>query len=249
MSLELTHTYTGDLSIRAGVGQSDGTTLCSVQVLEPDPNEGGDGGLSGDIDLSDCADQYPPDAEHLWFLQVIDTADLDSGTIDSLSLTGPDGQTFDFDNVPADIPDNDPNGLTLFTDGSGGGSSTTEIGAGGAPTASITIDHSFQGDLAVTVGVLDAAGNVLCEEPFATPDQNNSEDGLDVSGPVSDCAAQYPPSTDRRWYLFAADTLEQDTGSVVSATLEGDDGQTFSVDTSNAAIPDADPDGLVLFFQ
>lgn len=249
MTIDLTHTYTGDLSIRAGVGQSDGTTLCSVQVLEPDPNEGGDGGLSGDIDLSDCADQYPPDAEHLWFLQVIDTADLDSGTVDSLSLTGPDGQTFAFDNVPAEIPDNDPDGLTLFTDGSGGGSSTTDIGAGGAPTASITVDHSFQGDLAVTVGVLDADDNVLCEEPFATPDQNNSAEGLDVSGPVSDCAAQYPPSADRRWYLFVADTLAQDTGSVVSATLEGDDGQTFSVDTSNADIPDADPDGMVLFFQ
>ncbi len=26
-------------------------------------------------------------------------------------------------------------------------------------------------------------------------------------------------------------------------------GQTFSVDTSSAAIPDADPDGLLLFFQ
>ena len=248
MSLELTHTFTGDLSIRAGVGQSDGTTLCSVQVVEPDPNDGGDGGLSGDIDLSECADQYPPDDEHLWFLQVIDTADLDSGTVDSLSLTGPDGQTFNFDNVPAEIPDNDPDGLTLFTDGSSG-SASTDIGAGGAPTASITIDHSFQGDLAVTVGVLDADDNVLCEEPFATPDQNNSEDGLDVSGPVSDCASQYPPSADRRWYLFAADTLAQDTGAVVSATLEGDDGQAFSVDTSQGDIPDADPDGLVLFFQ
>ncbi len=248
MSLELTHTYTGDLSIRAGVGQSDGTTLCSVQVHEPDPNENGDGGISGDIDLSECADQYPPDAEHLWFLQVIDTADLDSGTVDSLSLTGPDGQTFEFDNVPADIPDNDENGLTLFTDGSSG-SSTTDIGAGGAPTASVTIDHSFQGDLAVTVGVLDADGNVLCEEPFATPDQNNGENGLDVTGPVSDCVAQYPPSADRQWYLFVADTLAQDTGSVVSATLEGPDGQTFTVDTSSADIPDADPDGLLLFFE
>ena len=248
MTLELTHTYTGDLSIRAGVGQSDGTTLCSVQVLEPDPNEGGDGGLSGDVDLSECADEYPPDADHLWFLQVIDTADLDSGTVDELSLTGPDGQTFEFDNVPADIPDNDPDGLTLFTDGSSG-SATTDIGAGGAPTASIEIDHSFRGDLAVTIGVLDGAGNVLCEEPFATPDQNSSENGLSVSGPVSDCVAQYPPSADRQWYLFVADTLDQDTGSVISATLEGDDGQTFAVDTSDAAIPDADPDGLLLFFQ
>ena len=249
MSIELTHTYTGDLSIRAGVGQSDGTTLCSVQVLEPDPNEGGDGGLSGDIDLSDCADQYPPDAEHLWFLQVIDTADLDSGTVDQLSLTGPDGQTFEFDNVPADIPDNDPDGLTLFTDGSGGGSSTTDIGAGDAPTASVSIDHTYRGDLAVTVGVLDANDTLLCEEPLATPDSNDTEEGLEVEAPVSDCADQYPPSADRRWYLFVADTVAQDTGEVVSATLDGPDGDTFTVDTSDAAIPDADPDGLLLFFQ
>ena len=48
---------------------------------------------------------------------------------------------------------------------------------------------------------------------------------------------------------FVADTLAQDTGSVVSAPLEGDDGQTISVDVSQGDIPDADPDGLVLFFQ
>ncbi len=248
MTLDLTHTYTGDLSIRAGVGQPDGTTLCSVQVLEPDPNDGGDGGISGDIDLSECADQEGPDADHLWFLQVIDTADLDSGTIDSLTLTAPDGSTFDFDDLPADIPDNDPDGVTLFTDGTGGGSSTNDIGAGDAPVASVSIDHSFQGDLAVTVGVLDADDNVLCEEPLATPDQSNSEEGLEVEAPVSDCADQYPPSTDRQWYLFVADTLAQDTGQVVSATLTGPDGETFTVDTP-ADIPDADPDGLLLFFS
>lgn len=246
MTLELTHTFTGDLSIRAGVAESDGTTVCSVQVLEPDPNDGGDGGISGDIDLSDCADAFPPDTDNLWFLQVIDTADLDSGTIDSLTLTGPDGSTFDFDNLPADIADNDPDGVTLFTDGSSA-SSTTDVGAGDAPTAAISIDHTFRGDLAVTVGVLDADDNVLCEEPLATPDQNEGDEGLEIDAPVSDCAGEFPPSPDRQWYLFVADTLERDTGTVVSATLTGTDGTTFSADTP-ADIPDADPDGLLLFF-
>lgn len=248
MTVSLTHPYTGDLSIRAGVSQPDGTTVCSVSVLDPDPNDAGDGSFAGDIDLSDCADNFPPDNENLWFLQVIDTAARDSGTVDELSLTGPDGQSLDFGDLPADIPDNDPDGVTLLTDGSGSSSSTVG-GAGDAPTASVTIDHPYQGDLAVTVGVLDPDDNVLCEEPLATPDQNNGEQGLDVSVPVSDCAREYPPSAERRWYLFAADTLERDTGSVTSATLEGADGQTFAVDTSSAAIPDADPDGLLLFFQ
>ncbi|MCB9372997.1 MAG: hypothetical protein H6518_09465, partial [Microthrixaceae bacterium] len=248
LSLALTHTYTGDLSIRAGVGRPDGTTLCSVQVLDPDPNDGGDGGLEGDIDLSGCADQYPPAADRLWFLEVIDTADLDEGTVDSLSLTGPDGETFEFGDLPADIPDNDPDGLVLFTDGAGG-SSATDISATSAPTASITIDHTFRGDLAVTVGVLDGDGDVLCEEPFATPDRNDGENGLAVTGPVSDCVSEYPPSADRQWYLFVADTLDQDTGSVLDATLEGPDGQVFAVDTTDADIPDADPDGLLLLFE
>ena len=46
-----------------------------------------------------------------------------------------------------------------------------------------------------------------------------------------------------------ADTLAEDTGSVTSATLDGPDGQTFAVDTTSADIPDADPDGLLLFFS
>ncbi len=246
MSVAITHSFRGDLSIRAGVGQPDGTTLCSVQVLDPDANDSDDD-FAGDIDLSECADQFPPDAQHLWFLQVTDNADLDTGTVDELSLTGPDGSTFDFDNLPADIPDNDVDGVTLYTDGSSG-SSTSDIGAGDAPTASVSIDHTFRGDLAVTVGVLDAGDNVLCEEPLATPDSTDTAEGLEVVAPVSDCADQYPPSADHRWYLFVADTLERDTGQVVSATLDGPDGQTFTVDTP-ADIPDADPDGLLLFFR
>ncbi|HET9542173.1 MAG TPA: hypothetical protein VFP02_03770 [Acidimicrobiales bacterium] len=67
--------------------------------------------------MSDCADQYPPSDETRWFVQVIDTAAVDEGTVDSLTLNGPDGESIEFDDLPATIPDDDPQGLVLLTDG------------------------------------------------------------------------------------------------------------------------------------
>ena len=247
MSLEIDHSYTGDLSIRAGVGEPDGTVTCSVNVLDPDPNDPGDGGLSGDIDLGECADQFPPGEENLWFLEVVDTAAEDEGTVESLTLTGPDGEEFDFGDLPVSIPDDDEDGIVLVTDGDEGQSTNP---SSRSAVASIEIDHPYQGDLAVTVGVLDEDDEVLCEEPLATPDQNNDEEGLTIEASVEDCVNDYPPSEQRRWYLFVADTLSEDTGEIVSATLEGPDGEEFEIDVDNGEpIPDADPDGILLFFE
>jgi subtilisin-like proprotein convertase family protein len=247
MSLEIDHSYTGDLSIRAGVGQPDGTVTCSVNVLDPDPNDPGDGGLSGDIDLSECEDQFPPDEENLWFLEVVDTAGEDEGTVESLTLTGPDGEEFDFGELPVDIPDDDEDGIVLVTDGSEGQSTNP---SSRAAVASIEIDHPFRGDLAVTVGVLDDEDDVVCEEPLATPDQTDDGEGLSIEAAVEDCVNDYPPSDELRWYLFVADTLAEDTGEIVSATLEGPDGEEFAIDLDGGTeIPDADPDGVLLFFE
>ena len=58
--------------------------------------------------MSDCADQYPPSDETRWFVEVIDTAAVDEGTVDSLTLNGPDGESIEFDDLPATIPDDDP---------------------------------------------------------------------------------------------------------------------------------------------
>jgi len=244
--IEIAHSYVGDLSIRAGTADNDGgDVLCSVDVLAPDSSDAGDGGLSGSIDMSDCADQYPPSDETRWFVQVIDTAAVDEGTVESLTLTGPDGDAIEFDGLPATIPDNDPGGLVLLTDGER--AEPTSSPGGGAPQLSVTIDHPYAGDLSVEVGAVDAGDNILCQEQVATPDASNSEPGLQIDVELADCANAFPPSEDIRFYLFVADTLAEDTGSLVDATLTGPDGDVYRV-RDTGRIPDADPDGVTTFF-
>ena len=244
--IEITHSYVGDLSIRAGTADNDGgDVLCSVDVLAPDSANAGDGGLSGSIDMSDCADQYPPSDETRWFVQVIDTAAVDEGTVESLTLNGPDGESIDFDGLPATIPDNDPSGLVLLTDGER--AQPTSSPGGGAPELSVTIDHPYAGDLSVEVGAVDAADNVLCQEQVVTPDASNNASGLQIDVELADCAGAFPPGADTRFYLFVADTLAEDTGVLVAASLTGPDGDVYEV-RDTGQVPDADPDGVTTFF-
>ena len=248
MTLAITHSYVGDLSIGAGVASADGDLLCSVPVLDPDESERGDGGIEGSVDLSDCADQYPPSPDALWFLDVTDTAAEDVGTLDSVSLTGPDGEVIDFEGLPAEIPDADTDGLVVFTDGSTTESDTT-VG-GDAPSLQVDIDHPYAGDLSVEVGAVDADSNVLCQVQVATPDQSNSEPGLQIEESLDECAASFPPDAGTRFYLLVVDTLAEDTGHLNGATLEGSDGERLvATPDGDGEIPDADPDGLLVLFE
>jgi subtilisin-like proprotein convertase family protein len=244
--LEITHSYVGDLSIEAGTADNEGgNILCSVDVLDPDSSNAGDGGLSGTIDMSDCADQFPPSDSTRWFVRVIDTAAVDEGTVDSLTLNGPDGESIEFTDLPVDIPDNDPDGVVLLTDGDL--AQPTSSPGGDAAHVDITIDHPYAGDLSVELGAVDDNDNLLCQEALATPDVSNNAAGLTIDQDLSDCAQYFPPQDGVRFYLFVADTLEEDQGQLTEATITGPDGETFQTDTGT--IPDADPEGVTTFFR
>jgi subtilisin-like proprotein convertase family protein len=244
--IEITHSYVGDLSIRAGAAESDGGDIvCSVDVLSPDPGDAGDGGLSGTIDMSDCADSFPPSEDTRWFVQVIDTAAVDEGTVDSLTLNGPDGDSIEFTDLPVDIPDNDPDGVVLLTDGER--AQPTSSPGGDAGHVNITIDHPYAGDLSVEIGAVDDNDNLLCQEALATPDASNNTAGLTIDQDLEDCAQYFPPQDGVRFYLFVADTLREDEGQLTEATITGPDGETYQTDTGT--IPDADPTGVTTFFQ
>ena len=140
-----THGYHGDLSVRAGVADADGTIICSVPVLEPDPADSESGVLEGEIDMSECAALFPPTPDQQWFLQVIDTAAEDTGTIDAFSVTGADGSVFAFTDVPVEVPDDDVDGIALLLDGSGGSSGQAGgagQGSGRRPPSRVGCDHS-----------------------------------------------------------------------------------------------------------
>ena len=44
------------------------------------------------------------------------------------------------------------------------------------------------------------------------------------------------------------DTLAEDVGQLVDATLTGPDGDVYVAESIGAEIPDADPDGVTAFF-
>jgi subtilisin-like proprotein convertase family protein len=115
VSLAISHAFVGDLQVRAGVADpSSGDVLCSVPVLEPDPQDSSDD-VSGEVDMSACASFFPPSAGAAWFLEVVDVAALDEGTIDRFELFGPDGTLVgSAAGVPIDIPDDDPGGAVAL---------------------------------------------------------------------------------------------------------------------------------------
>jgi len=244
--IEISHTYVGDLSIRAGTADNDGGNVqCSVDVLDPDPSNSSSDGLSGTIDMSDCADEFPPSDETRWFVQVIDTAAQDEGTVDSLTLNGPDGESIEFEDLPVTIPDDDPDGVVLLTDGDR--AEPTSSPGGDAGHVSITLDHPYAGDLSVEIGAVDGDGNLVCQERLATPDVQNNTPGLTIDQDLDDCAADFPPQEGVRFYLFVADTLREDEGRLVEAVLTGPDGERYETDTG--PVPDADPEGVTTFFR
>ncbi len=248
IDLAITHTYIGDLQIAAGVADAEGTIICSVSLQDTDPTNS-EADLSGSADMSGCAEFYPPSPDQQWYLQVIDTAAVDEGTVDQFMLNGPDGQTFDFAGVPVDIPDADPDGVALLLNGSGGSSGTAGgTGQGstmGLPAVQVSITHPYRGDLAVTAGVLGPDGSPLCEVVVSTPNPEDSEAAVVSDTSLEDCAEFYPPTAEQPWYVFAADTLEVDTGTLDSVTLAGPDGVSYTAADLPAELPDGDPNGVV----
>lgn len=114
VSLAISHTYIGDLQVRAGAADAaTGRVLCSVPVLEPDPQASGDD-AEGEVDMSACAEHFPPSAEVVWFLEAVDTAALDTGAIERFEVFAPDGTLVAAADTPVPIPDDDPEGAVAL---------------------------------------------------------------------------------------------------------------------------------------
>ena len=110
--ITIDHTYIGDLLVQVAVLDSAaGTVACREDVLTPNPEDSTDG-FQTTVDLSRCAGFYPPTANLVWFLRVVDNAGLDEGSVVGFELRGPDG-VVRTTSLPAAIPDNDPEGVLL----------------------------------------------------------------------------------------------------------------------------------------
>ncbi len=108
------------------------------------------------------------------------------------------------------------------------GFSAVGIGDGGAPsetTARIEIDHSYRGDLVVTVGVGNPDSPVW--STVVSNRQGGSADNIYITVDISGGAASLPPSWADRWYVSVYDAAGYDTGQISTFSIT-DHGTTFT---------------------
>ncbi len=109
------------------------------------------------------------------------------------------------------------------------------IGGSGPPsetTARIEIDHTYRGDLVVTVGVGDPAN------PYWSKVVSNREGGsandIYLTVDISGGADHLPPDWNNRWFLKVYDAAGYDTGNIVKFSVT-DHGTTYTA--TNVPVP------------
>lgn len=113
VSFAITHTFVGDLFLRVGVAGPDGEVRCSIPVLEPDPQDDSDD-IEGAVDVTACASFLPPSPTQRWFLEVVDEAALDEGSVTAFAVLDAGGQVVaEASDLPITIPDDDPGGVRV----------------------------------------------------------------------------------------------------------------------------------------
>lgn len=125
------------------------------------------------------------------------------------------------------------------------------VGIGGttpsATTARIEINHTYRGDLVVTLGVGDP--NSPTWSTIVSNRQGGSADNIYTTVDIAAGAANLPPSWQNRWFLKVYDAAAQDTGSIQKFSIT-DNGTTYTAadvpipindyQTSISYIPTAD---------
>jgi len=201
------HTYRGDLIVTVGVGDPN-NPLWSMPVWN---GEGGSAdNLDITVDISGGVQYLPPSSSNRWFLKVYDRYYWDQGSITAFTITY-QGQTHSSIDVPVPIYD-------LQT-------AYAYIPGGGFATAHIGIQHTWRGDLVVTVGVGDP--NNPLWSVVAWNRQGGSEDNLDLTVDISGGAQYLPPSVDHRWFVKVYDAAAWDQGYLTTFTITYQ-GQTYS---------------------
>ncbi len=112
LHLDISHGYVGDLVVKVGVGNPANPTWS--QVISS--NQGGTATkLKLDMPLDDGRPYFPPSAVNQWFINVCDTAQYDSGQINSASVSL-GGWNWPATDTPMNIPD--ASCVTLYIPGS-----------------------------------------------------------------------------------------------------------------------------------
>ena len=202
------HTYQGDLVVDIGVGDPS-SPVWSQNIWNR--AGGGTANLDLTVDLSSAVAYLPPDGNQ-WFLRVYDGAGGDVGQITEFSITY-DGSTYTCTETPVPVADYQ--------------TSYVYIPSGPAPPeayADVFVQHTYQGDLFVDIGVGDPSSPVWSQNIWNRA--GGGTDNLDLTVDLSSAMAYLPPDGNQ-WYLKVYDGAGGDVGQITQFSITYD-GTTYT---------------------
>lgn len=199
ITLDISHTYSGDLTIELLRDGGDA-------VLLRDKQGGGADDVKGTFTITEWEGL---DASAVYTLRVIDDQAQDVGTVNSWSLeimTGGESNTDIYDSYDdVAIPDNSETGVFSNID-------VNEGGAIRSMKAIVTIDHPYKGDLTLKLQKVGAPGEALLVEADGADGAFGTQSFV-VGDFLGDDAAG-------TWRLTVSDLAKEDTGTLRSWSLE-----------------------------
>jgi len=214
------HTYRGDLIVYIGVGDP-ASPFWSTRIWN------GQGGSANDldltVDLTEAVVYLPPSETYSWYLKVYDAAGGDQGQIITFTVTY-GGTTYSSPDVPVPIYDLQ----TCYA-------YIPEEPPPPPPpddTAHIYIQHTYVGDLVVTIGVGPPSSPYWSQMIWNR--QGEGQDNLDLTVDISDQLQYLPPSGTYTWYVKVYDAANEDQGQIVTFTITHE-GQTYT--SSDPPVP------------
>jgi rhodanese-related sulfurtransferase/subtilisin-like proprotein convertase family protein len=193
------HTWRGDLIVDIGVG--DPYSPSWSQRIWNGEGQGADN-LDLTVDLSDATAYLPPSTDNRWFLRVHDQYNQDQGQIVEFTITH---QGTTYTSVDPPVPINDLQTSYAYT--------PSMISA----SSHIYIEHTYQGDLIVDIGV-----GTPSSPDWSLRVWNGGgagADNLDLTVDLFDAMAYLPPNGTNNWFLRVYDQYNQDQGQIVDFTI------------------------------
>ncbi len=222
VTVEIDHTYRGDLVVDVGVGNPD-APLYSKRIWNRA------GGSADNLYIQESVADAPsfylnnPDESVVWFCKVYDAAGLDQGTLRRFSLTT--NNTYVSGNVPQ--PVTDFNATYAFY--------PTRT----ARHALIGLDHTYRGDLVVTIGAGDPSSPLWSR--VVANRTGGSLDNMWCQVDLSSAAAFLPPDPRtcdmRGWWVKVEDRAGADEGTLHTFLINNNGSIT---DTNDADQPIVD---------
>ena len=203
--IDVQHSYRGDLDVMLGVGDPSNPTWSKVVNVHDSEDDEED--LVMDVDISEAASYLPPSSTLPWFIKVTDNYEEDMGSIQAFTINY-DGSVYRSTDTPVEI--NDLQTIYAYI----------------RPTSSICqahidIQHTWRGDLVVTVGVGDPSNPVW--STTVSDREGEDTDNIVVNVDVSAAETYLPPDSTYPWFIEVYDAESGDTGTIQAFTITYND--------------------------